>query len=174
MKTRAQTSFVFKTWGGKRKGAGRPRRRKGDERVEHRKRPVFAKRFPLHVTVRMREGTWGLRSWRSFSQLARAFYAANDRFGMRLCHFAVMGNHIHFLVEAGGKESLAKAMQGLGVRIARAMQRVMGKPGSVYADRYHARLLKTPTEVSRAKHYVLQNARHHGFITAAINPVSSA
>src|ERR1700704_247352 len=159
-----QTSFRFRTWGGKRKGAGRPRLPKGERSVSHLKRPPLAKRFPGMVTVRMKEGTWGLRSRRSFSQLARAFYAANDRFGMRMCHFSVMGNHIHFLVEAESKESLSRGMKGLGIRIAKALQRMMGRKGRVYGDRYHAHILKTPREVINARKYVLQNAQHHGFI----------
>jgi hypothetical protein len=46
--------------------------------------------------------------------------------------------------------------------VARAINRVLGRTGSVFADRYHARVLRTPTEVSNAVHYVRYNWRHHG------------
>jgi hypothetical protein len=52
-------------------------------------------------------------------------------------------------------------MKGLGVRIAKALNRVMGRKGPVIGDRYHAHVLRTPSEVKRARGYLLTNARHH-------------
>ncbi len=37
----------------------------------------------------------------------------------------------------------------------------MGRTGKVFADRYHARELKSPLEVKRALLYLLNNARRH-------------
>jgi hypothetical protein len=45
--------------------------------------------------------------------------------------------------------------------IARRMNRVRATHGRVFADRYHARVLTTPTEVRNALCYVLNNWRHH-------------
>jgi hypothetical protein len=37
----------------------------------------------------------------------------------------------------------------------------------VVGDRYHARILRTPTEVRRVRNYLRTNARHHyGYTTA--------
>jgi hypothetical protein len=52
-------------------------------------------------------------------------------------------------------------MQGLGVRIAKALNRVMGRKGAVFADHYHSRILRSPTEVANALVYVLMNFLHH-------------
>jgi len=52
-------------------------------------------------------------------------------------------------------------MCGLGVRVAKALNRVMQRHGKVLLDRYHARILKTPTEVANAREYLLDNARKH-------------
>jgi putative transposase len=155
-----QREFRFRTWGGVRKGAGRKPR---DARagVSHLRRAEFPKRFPVHVTVRMRQGVYGLRSRRCFSVLARAFWAGGDRFGFRLVHYSVQGNHIHLLAEAGGKQSLARGMKGLGVRVARGLNRLMQRRGRVLGDRYHARILRSPTEVKRVLHYLRDNARRH-------------
>ena len=38
---------------------------------------------------------------------------------MQLTHFAVLGNHLHLVVEAEDSGALARGMQGLGVRLAR-------------------------------------------------------
>jgi hypothetical protein len=84
-----------------------------------------------------------------------------DRFGFRLVHFSVQGNHLHLIVEAEDERALARGMQGLGVRIAKALNRVMGRKGAVFADHYHSRILRSPTEVANAIAYVLMNFLHH-------------
>ena len=57
-------------------------------------------------------------------------------------------------------------MNGMGVRVARGLNRVMQRHGAVLDDRYHAHILRTPTEVRRARDYLLQNARkHYGLVT---------
>jgi len=148
MRSRQQT-FKFTTRGGARKGAGRPRVHK-EERLRHIRRPVLKSRFPVMVTWRMREGVWNLRSRRCFTALRRAFWGGANRFGFRLIHYSVQGNHMHLLVEAQDQKVLARGMCGLGVRIAKGLNRVMERHGKVLDERYHARILRTPTEVVHA------------------------
>jgi REP element-mobilizing transposase RayT len=97
---------------------------------------------------------WNLRSRRSFRIIRKALFAVSERFS-RICEFSVQGNHIHLLVEAADKRHLSSAMRSLGVRVARNMNTLMGRRGRVVAHRYHARPLRTPTEVRRARSYVL-------------------
>ena len=52
-------------------------------------------------------------------------------------------------------------MKGLGVRVARAVNKRAGRKGRVIADCYHHRLLRTPREVRHALSYVLDNLRRH-------------
>src|SRR5207302_8384290 len=115
----AQRAFVFRTWGGKRKGAGR--KPKGDRAgVAHVVRPALPAGFPVHVTWRMEKRVWNLRTQRCFGVMRRAMYAGAAKFGFRLVHYAVMGNHVHLIAEATDRRALWRGMQGLGVRIARA------------------------------------------------------
>ena len=67
-------------------------------------------------------------------------------------------------------------MQGLAIRIARRLNRSVGRKGKLFAERYHARILKTPTEVRNAIVYVLNNSRRHekGISSGWIDPMSSA
>jgi REP element-mobilizing transposase RayT len=161
-----QQEFGFSTWGGRRPGAGRkPRGARAG--VAHLTRPALAPRFPVHVTWRMDREVWNLRSRRCFGVMQRAMYAGALRFGFRLVQYAVMGNHVHLLVEAPDRKALGRALKGLGVRIARALNRVMKRQGRVIGDRYHAHVLKTPSEVKRARNYLLTNARqHYGLVHA--------
>ncbi|HZS41580.1 MAG TPA: transposase [Polyangia bacterium] len=160
-----------RTWGGARPNSGRPK--KLGAGVSHLRRPRLASRFPVHVVVRVNRETWNLRAGRCFRVLQRAFRIARDRFGMRLCHFSVIGNHLHLLVEATDEKALSKGMHGLGVRMAKALNRVMKKKGRVYSDRYYSRALKTPSEVARAMNYVMNNAVKHELVRRGIDPRSS-
>jgi REP element-mobilizing transposase RayT len=155
-----QVAMKFRTWGGARKGAGR--KPKGERAgVPHVERDVLKPRFPVHVTWRMEKGVWNLRTRRCFGPMRQAIFAGAVKNGFRLVHYAVMGNHVHLIVEAQDRVKLATGMQGMGVRIAKALNRVMGRQGRVIGDRYHAHILRTPSEVKRARHYLLTNAQHH-------------
>src|SRR4051812_39090351 len=150
-----------RTWGGKRLGAGRPRKdRQKGKGMPHLRRPALASRFPVHATWRMAPTVWNLRSTRSWKALAPAIYGS-ARGGFRIVHFAIMGNHIHLMVEASDQVRLARGMQGLGVRIAVRMNRLMRRGGRVVGDRYHARILRTPSEVRNVRRYLLGNAETH-------------
>src|SRR5256885_896436 len=85
------------------------------------------------------------------------------RFGFRVTHCSVQGNHIHLIAEAENRLSLARGMKGLAVRIARGVNRAVGRRGPLFAERYHAHVLKTPREVRHAIDYLLANwFRHAG------------
>src|SRR5262249_9125783 len=68
----------------------------------------------------------------------------------------------------------ARGCQGLAVRIAKAVNRALGRRGAVWGDRYHARWLRTPREVRAALVYVLQNWRKHVPGARGLDPRSTA
>jgi len=157
--TRRQLSFRFRTWGGARKGAGRPP--KGDAAgISHLRRPALSRHHPVHVTLRLVPGVSSLRG-ALFGKVRDALAEGQERFGFRLVHFSVQSNHVHLIAEAADRRSLSRGMQGLSIRVARAVNRGLTRRGRVFADRYHARALKTPRAVHFALRYVLLNARKH-------------
>jgi putative transposase len=141
------------------KKMGRPR--KHDPGVAHVRRPAHLARLPLHVTLRVEPRVWNLRSRRSFKVIEKAFWGAMARSSARICHFSIMGNHIHLIIEAGNRSVLSAAMRSLGVRLGKGMNRVMSSRGRVVAQRYLARALCTPSQVARARRYVLYNFAQH-------------
>jgi hypothetical protein len=52
-------------------------------------------------------------------------------------------------------------IKGLSIRIAKGMNRMMGRKGRVFGDRYHSRCLRTPTELQNAVRYIRDNHRNH-------------
>jgi REP element-mobilizing transposase RayT len=128
--------------------------------VSHLARPAF-KKLPVHITLKVLDGVGDLRTDKRFLRIQRVFYFACDHLEMRLLQFSVQDNHVHLIVEATDQKALATAMQGLAIRLAKGVNRVSNRHGTVFADRYHAHLLKTPAEVRNAVHYVLHNRRKH-------------
>ena len=130
--------------------------------VSHLRRPALAARFPVHVTMKVRRDVRNLRARECIRALGRAFREGHERGGFRMVGYSVQHNHIHFLVEGADAAALSRGMQGLNVRMARRLNRALGRSGKVFADRYHAHILRTPSEVASARNYVLRNhARHH-------------
>lgn len=172
MRALHQRCLEFKSWGGARKGAGRKREGKR-ARVTHSKRSALKRSHPTHVTLRIAAGLESLRNRSEYQTVRDALVAGADRFGMRVVEFAVLSNHMHLVCEADDERALARGPKGLCVRIARALNRLWNRVGSVFSDRYHARVLKTPREVRNALNYVLHNAARHGSRLGGPDPCSS-
>ena len=73
-----------------------------------------------------------------------------------------------------GHARFVRGLQGAAIRIARAVNRALGRRGAVWGDRYHARILRTPREVRHALVYLLQNWRKHVPGARGHDPRSSA
>jgi REP-associated tyrosine transposase len=115
----------------------------------------------VHVTMRLQPGAGYLRGQARAKIVEDTLRAAPERFGVRIVHYSIQGNHLHLIVEAESQAALSRAMQGLATRIARRLNALTGRRGGVFADRYHAHPLKTPREAKHAVRYVLSNYRHH-------------
>jgi hypothetical protein len=93
--------------------------------------------------------------------------------GFRLVHYSVQSNHIHLLVEAEDAPALASGIKSFEIRVAHGVNKALRRRGRVFADRYHARPLRTPRETRNAIAYVVLNGAHHGH-TLGVDPFSSA
>ncbi|MFT7669412.1 MAG: REP element-mobilizing transposase RayT [Planctomycetota bacterium] len=144
-------------WGGWRKGSG-PRKRKSG--VTHVTRPRMTKHAVLHLTWKLRKELPSLRN----NLAARAIFDALRKAklaGLRVIHFSIQDDHIHMIVEAPNRELLANSMRGLGCRIAKALNKVWGRTGKVFAERFHQVLLEGFQQVRNALRYVLTNHLKH-------------
>jgi len=129
--------------------------------VPHRVRAKLAARFPVHTTVRLRKGLPPLRNRKVYQVLRGCFAAACARDGFRVVHYSVQSTHLHFLVEAADRKALSRGMQGLLIRIAKALNRLWHRKGSLFTERFHEHILRTPREVRNALAYVLNNVWRH-------------
>jgi REP element-mobilizing transposase RayT len=117
---------------------------------------------PVHVTLRVAPDVYNLRSRRSFTVIRKAMNAAAERFGVRIVEFSVQGNHMHFIMEAAAHEALSRAVQGFSIRLAKGLNAMMNRRrGRVFADRYHARPLRSRYDARGVVRYVRDNYRRH-------------
>ena len=162
-KTPKQLSFrdhrLHSGRGGPRVGAGRKARPGAP--VHHVRRAPLPRACPAHVTLKLRKGLPSLRSKRFVREFRRSLRVACERGEFRVVHYSVQRDHVHFIVEAAGKQALGRGMKSIGARLARAANRVFRRRGPVLYGRYHLHVLRSPREVRSALAYVLLNARRH-------------
>ncbi len=169
-----QMTLEYPEWGGFRAGAGR-KPATARARVEHSARPRVTKHTPVHVTLRLADGLPTLRQGRSHRALLDALAASASLDNFRIVHYSAQSNHVHLVCEADDARALSRGVQGLCVRIARALNRLWKRVGKTFADRFHSRPLKSPREVRNTLAYVLKNAQHHGIHdVGGIDPFSSS
>jgi putative transposase len=176
---------LFRSHGGKRKGAGRPP--KGPRSSEpHAKRPALKKSEPVHVTVRVVDELAALRQRDAYRAIRRAMLKVFDRDVFHIVAVSIQGSHVHLLVEAQDRTALARGMQAMQISAAKHLNRAFSKRrkerrrGTVFGDRYHAEVITNRRQARHALAYVLNNWRRHGEHRVkelrgfAIDPYSSA
>jgi hypothetical protein len=129
---------------------------------------------PVHVTVRFASGLPSIREPALLSTVRGALRSGKERFGLRVVHYSVQSNHMHLIVEASSRRALTRGMRGLGVRMARGVNRLLERTGAVIGERYHARALQSPRAVRAALRYVLLNAARHAGRSLPLDTASSA
>ena len=139
----------------------------------------------MHAVLRVREEVGRLRR-RNIYAAVRAALVARGVTGagenaFRVVHISIQHNHVHLLLEAGSRHALSNGMRVLTIAIARAINTSLGRAGKVFACRYHATEITTPTQTRHALAYVLNNWRRHredvrtpGAENALLDPYSTA
>ena len=163
----SQQSFEFKTWGGKRSGAGRPPKRARSSEP-HKARVRFASPTPVHVTLGVVAPIPTLRRPDAYHAIRHSMYTVVERSDFRIVHISIERDHLHLLVEADTHVSLWSGFRAFQSSAAQRLNRAVSLAtgarhrGKVFTDRYHARLITTPTQARNSISYLLNNWRRHG------------
>ncbi len=149
-KNQTEMNLHSGTWGGRRPGSGRKRiHSKG---VAHRCREKVSKKSPMHINFRFKTS---VRNKENLRHLKRAIINARSH-GLRIIHFSLQSNHVHFIIEATTNEILTRGMRSLTITFAKAL-----KKGPVQIERYHLHVLRSLRETRNAILYVLFNQQKH-------------
>ena len=129
-----QRTFGFKRVA--RKGKKLGRKKSEESGVSHTKRPVLKEHVPMHITLKLLPGLKILRGRAEFLMVVEAVRSTNKLGLVRIVHFSVQADHIHMICEAANNDAMAKGMNGLTIRVARGFNRVTGRKGQVFSDRF--------------------------------------
>jgi REP element-mobilizing transposase RayT len=159
------------------KKRGRPRKH-GKQDPAHVTRPEVVARHPMHVVLRVVHAVGNLRTRHAYRAIRGAIARCAARADYRVVHASLQSNHLHLLVEADDKRALSRGMQGFAISAAKRLNRELRRRrGDVFAFRYHATAITSPTQARNAIAYVLNNWRRHRNDARApyrIDPYSSA
>jgi REP element-mobilizing transposase RayT len=122
---------VRRQHGGYRANAGRPRGRVS-QLMPHLTREKVTPRDVLHVTVRCVDGLPSLRREAPRDIIEPILGAEREKKGFRLVHYAIRSNHLHLICEADDALALARGIQRITARIARALNRLFGRIAAVW------------------------------------------
>jgi putative transposase len=147
--------------GGKRKNAGRKRQAERPQ-VPHVPRKTLDGRTPVHLTLRIRKGLGRLRRRDQHAQIRAAIARTGHKDDFRIAQYSIQGNHVHVIAEPQSRDALTRGATGFATSVAKRLNNLARRKGRVFADRYHARYLRTPREVRNALAYCLNNWRRHG------------
>ena len=140
-------------------GGRPPRGPRSSER--HETRPRLRASEPVHVTIRVAPTVRSLRTRTAYRAFREALITTFRREDFRVVHVSLQRTHVHLLVEANDRHALARGMQGLQISAARHLNRAANRQGTVFPDRYHSQIIRTPRQARHALAYVLNNWRKH-------------
>jgi putative transposase len=89
--------------------------------------------------LRLLPGLVSLRTLKAIREVESTFAAGCERADFRLVHYSLQGNHAHLIVEAHDRDALGRGMMAIGSRLARAVNRAMGRSGPVLGSRFSGR-----------------------------------
>jgi REP element-mobilizing transposase RayT len=118
---------------------------------------------PVLVTLR---AVRGLPSFRRelVLRLVKNLLAAQERRvrgTFRIPHFSIQNDHLHLIAESDDG-SVTSGVRGFIISFARQLNRLLGRDGRVWGDRYHRSDLTNPRQTRNALAYVLNNDLKHG------------
>jgi REP-associated tyrosine transposase len=140
----------------------------------HKTRPTLTKHCAVHVVLRVVAAVGNLRRRDAYRAIREATIAVALRElnakidgSFRIIHISIQRTHVHLLVEADHKMALSRGMQSFQISAAKHLNRAASKGleerrrGTVFPDRFHQEIIRSPTQARHALSYVLNNWRKH-------------
>ena len=80
---------------------------------------------------------------------------------LHVVEHSLQADHLHSIADAEDERALSRGMRASCIRLARPLNRALGRARPPFADRHHAHPLRSPREVRHALGYVLNDAKKH-------------
>ena len=94
------------------------------------------------------------RDYKTFINITHEYL---EKFSIKLYHYCLMKNHIHFLVQAIQSTALPKFMQGILQKYAVYFIRKYDSPGHIFQNRYKSYLIDKDSYLLECARYIERN-----------------
>ncbi|MDR3341267.1 MAG: transposase [Treponema sp.] len=94
---------------------------------------------------------------------------AKKKFPFKIWNFTVMGNHIHFLIQPGEGVSLSKLMQWLKCNFAKKWNKMHGRHGHVWGERFFSKIVQDRRAFENVSTYIDENPLKAGLVEKAVD-----
>ncbi|HHU36125.1 MAG TPA: transposase [Treponema sp.] len=110
-----------------------------------------------HVTVRVNNKEMLLEPEEAKQLFETVLIRAKRRYSFSLGHFVLMGNHIHLIILPHSDESLSRIMQWILSVFALKYNKMTGRTGHFWGDRFFSSVLGSLQQYLRTFDYISQN-----------------
>jgi len=130
--------------------------------VKHESRALVTPQQPVFVTAKVARGVPSLRSAEEAEVVLQAFREVNRLGALRVVQYSIQSNHLHLIVEAGDALQLGRGMSQLTIRVARRLNKLWGRKGGLWKERFHSRVIDNRAQMRNVLRYCLDNGHKHG------------
>ena len=120
--------------------------------------------LPLHVVQRGNDRCTCFFQERDYRVYLEALYEACTRYGVLVHAYVLMTNQVHLLVTPRVQGAVSKAMQSVGARYMRYVNRSMARTGTLWEGRYRACLVACDQHMLAACRYIDLNPVRAGLV----------
>ncbi len=165
-RAKASTSKRTPQRGGARPGAGRPK--DPNAGAPHVPRPVVNAGDIVHAWWTTRPHVPSLVRRDMAKAIKEALQMGQERLECRIVVFRLRSDRLDILCEADSSDHLSRCLQGMGIRVAKAINRLDGSRGKVFSERFRQEVLDKRAVTKCAKELLtgtggmLAVAKHRG------------
>lgn len=122
-----------------------------------RKTRMLEKLARYHVTARVNNREFLMGPDRAKVLFEEVLLRARQRFTFKIDNFVIMDNHFHMIIKPGEHENLSRIMQWILSVYAMSYNRLTGRSGHFWGDRFFSRILVSLEQYLKVFKYIDEN-----------------
>jgi len=125
---------------------------------------VIQTQLPYHLACRTNNRTFRFNQRHITRIFFQALKQTHEKYNILIHHVVLMSNHYHIIATAT-EENLHRAMQFLNSRIAVRYNKLVGRSGHLWGDRYASCIIDTDDYYLACVRYIYRNPKRAGMVT---------
>ncbi|MCK5784682.1 MAG: transposase, partial [Desulfobacterales bacterium] len=117
-----------------------------------------------HITHRCHKKEFLLKFARDRRRWVEWLFEARKRYGLKILNYIVTSNHIHLLVDGGGRHVIPDSIKLIAGRTAQEYNQRKKRKGAFWEDRYHATAVQQGEHLIKCLIYIDLNMVRTGIV----------